>query len=92
MFVEGDAYSTDGVLDAYHVYHKKWHPVYRKAMLARNYYDVFMFDLKGNMVYSVFKERDYATNFGTAKNLGAKFAEWQGSGLGDAFRAAMVIF
>ena len=36
--------------ELYHVYHKKWHPVYRKAMLERNYYDVFMFDLKGNMV------------------------------------------
>ena len=35
------------------------------------------------------KEKDYATNFGNKKNLDAKFAEWQASGLGDAFRAAL---
>jgi len=74
--------------EAYHSFHKTWHPVYRKQMLERNYYDVFMFDLSGNMVYSVFKEPDYATNFGSKKSTNVKFAEWQGSGLGDAFRAA----
>jgi hypothetical protein len=79
--VEGDA--------EYHASHKTWHPVFRKIMNDRNYYDVFMFDLKGNMVYSVYKEPDYATNFGTNGNLGEAFMKWQGSGLGDAFRAAM---
>jgi hypothetical protein len=58
-------------------------------MLDRNYYDVFMFDLKGNMIYSVFKEMDYATNFGTTKSVDTKFTEWQDSGLGDAFRTAL---
>jgi hypothetical protein len=75
--------------EAYHTYHKKWHPVYNKAMLDRGYYDVFIFDLKGNMIYSVYKEPDYATNFGTTKSTDKKFTEWQGSGLGDAFRGAM---
>jgi hypothetical protein len=79
--VEGDA--------DYHLYHKEWHPVFRAQMLARDYYDVFMFDLKGNMVYSVYKETDYATNFGSNPNLIPDFKKWQGSGLGDAFRAAM---
>jgi hypothetical protein len=90
LFLEGEQYHIDGALPSYHVHHKKWHPVYRKAMTERNYYDVFMFDLKGNMVYSVFKEKDFATNFGTKKNLDPKFAEWQDSGLGDAFRAALL--
>jgi hypothetical protein len=79
--VEGDA--------EYHASHKTWHPVFRKTMNERNYYDVFMFDLKGNMVYSVYKEPDYATNFGTNANLNEDFRKWQGSGLGDAFREAM---
>jgi hypothetical protein len=49
-----------------------------------------MFDLKGNMIYSVFKELDYATNFGSRINFeNNKFIEWQDSGLGDAFRAAL---
>jgi len=79
-FVKGD--------ELYHVTHKTWHPVYRKQMQDRDYYDVFMFDLKGNMVYSVYKESDYATNFGSNPNLDADFKKWQSSGLGDAFRLA----
>jgi hypothetical protein len=79
-FVKGD--------ELYHVTHKTWHPVYRKQMQDRDYYDVFMFDLKGNLVYSVYKESDYATNFGSNPNLNADFKKWQSSGLGDAFRLA----
>jgi len=75
---------------AYHTYHKSWHPVFRKQMIDRNYYDVFMFDMRGNLVYSVYKESDFATNFGTNKNLAADFRKWQASGLGDAFRAALI--
>jgi hypothetical protein len=76
--------------ESYHTYHKKWHPPFKKMMNDQNYYDVFIFDTKGNMIYSVFKEADYATNFGNVKNLGEKFSEWQGSGLGDAFRESML--
>jgi hypothetical protein len=75
---------------AYHSYHRTWHPVFRKQMNERNYYDVFMFDPRGNCVYSVYKESDFATNFGSNKNLAADFRKWQDSGLGDAFRAALV--
>jgi hypothetical protein len=75
--------------ELYHVTHKTWHPVYRKQMQDRDYYDVFMFDLKGNMVYSVYKESDYGTNFGSNPNLQADFKKWQSTGLGDAFRLAL---
>jgi methyl-accepting chemotaxis protein len=53
----------------------------RKLMEERGYYDIFLIDGKGNLVYSVFKERDYATNL--------KNGKWSDSGLGTAFRAAM---
>jgi len=79
-FVKGDA--------SYHIAHKVWHSVYRKLMQDRDYYDVYMFDLKGNLVYSVYKEADYATNFGSNPNLNDDFKKWQNSGLGEAFRAA----
>jgi carbonic anhydrase len=75
---------------AYHLTHKAWHGTFRKQMIDRNYYDVFMFDRLGNMIYSVYKETDYATNFGINKNLDADFMKWQDSGLGDAFRLANV--
>ena len=45
--------------EPYHVYHKKWHTVYRKQLSERNYYDIYMFDLKGNAIYSVHKERSF---------------------------------
>ena len=44
------------------------------------YYDIFLFDLDGNLLYTVFKELDYATNL--------ENGPYAGSGLGDAFRAA----
>ncbi|CAE7676448.1 Gabbr1, partial [Symbiodinium sp. CCMP2592] len=68
----------------YHQAHKQYHPVYRDILYARNYYDIFFFDLRGNLIYSVYKELDYATNF-AANGTG----EWKDSGLGEAFEAAM---
>lgn len=70
--------------EAYHAVHQQYHPIYRSILYERNYYDIFMFDLDGNLIYSVYKELDYATNF-AANGTG----KWKDSGLGDAFRAAM---
>jgi hypothetical protein len=67
--------------EAYHATHKQYHPAWRATLYERNYYDIFMLDLEGNLVYSVYKELDYATNFQTG--------EWASSGLGEAFRAAI---
>jgi len=68
----------------YHQAHKQYHPIYRDILYARNYYDIFFFDLRGNLIYSVYKELDYATNF-----LANGTGEWKDSGLGEAFEAAM---
>jgi len=69
--------------EQYHVVHQKWHPKYRQTLYDRKYYDIFIFDLRGNLIYSVYKESDYATNFAANGN-----GEWKDSGLGDAYRAA----
>ena len=43
--------------------HKKYHPVFRKFLQEFGYYDIFLVDhRRGNIVYSVFKELDYATS------------------------------
>jgi len=60
--------------------HAKYHPWFRTFLRQRDYYDIFLFDLEGNLVYTVFKELDYATNLETGK--------WRNSDLGNAFRAA----
>jgi len=69
--------------EQYHVVHQKWHPKYRQTLYDRKYYDIFMFDLRGNLIYSVYQESDYATNFAANGN-----GERKDSCLGDAYRAA----
>ena len=53
--------------------HKAYHPAIKYFLEEFEYYDVFLVDAKsGNIVYSVFKELDYATslNSGTFSNTG----------------------
>jgi len=71
-------YAEDG--STYSNYHRKYHPWMKEFLEDRGYYDIFLFDLNGNLVYSVFKELDYATNINTGK--------WKDTDLGNAFRAA----
>ncbi len=59
--------------------HAEYHPWFRRFLRQRDYYDIFLVDAQGNLVYTVFKELDYATNLADGK--------WAASGLGDAFRA-----
>lgn len=67
---------------AYDTVHRTYHPWYREVLKERGYYDIFLFNTEGDLIYSVFKEEDYATNF--LENGGV----WAGSDLGEAFRAA----
>ena len=60
--------------------HATHHPWFRTFLRERGYYDIFLFDPDGNLVYTVFKEQDYATNLLTG--------EWRDTDLGNAFRAA----
>lgn len=69
-------YADDG--SAYSLYHKKYHPWFRQVMEARGYYDVFLVNEFGDVVYSVYKEADYATNL--------KAGEWKDSDLGKIYR------
>ncbi|MGH1351188.1 MAG: methyl-accepting chemotaxis protein [Methyloligellaceae bacterium] len=67
---------------AYNKIHGKYHIWFRELLDQRGYYDIFLFDNNGNLIYTVFKEEDYATNF--AKDGG----KWADTDLGNAFRAA----
>lgn len=60
--------------------HKKYHEGFRAYQRARGLYDLFLFDPNGNLIYSVFKEDDFGTNFVDGPH--------KDSGLGEAFRAA----
>lgn len=71
-------FANDG--SAYSAAHKLFHPSVRKFLIERDYYDIFLFDTQGNLIYTVFKELDYATNLATGK--------YKDTGLGKVFKAA----
>jgi methyl-accepting chemotaxis protein len=52
--------------------HQKYHDSFDKFLTAYSLYDIFMVDLKGNLIYTDFKEKDYATNLknGVYSNTG----------------------
>ncbi|MEL6475750.1 MAG: HAMP domain-containing protein [Pseudomonadota bacterium] len=66
--------------EAYGKAHVKYHPKLKLLKDQRGYYDIFLFDTAGNLVYSVYKEADFATNFVNGT--------YSSSGLGEVFRAA----
>ncbi|MGD1934427.1 MAG: methyl-accepting chemotaxis protein [Candidatus Phaeomarinobacter sp.] len=70
--------APDGSL--YSDHHGHYHPWFRELQETRKYYDVFLFDTRGNLIYSVSKKADYATNLARG--------EWAESGLGRMYRAA----
>lgn len=63
--------------------HAHIHPEMRDFLNARGYYDIFFISPSGDIIYSVYKEADFATNL-----TSGAYAD---SGLGEAFRAAMTL-
>lgn len=45
--------------------HARYHPIFRKIIDKFGYYDMFLIAPEGTVVYSVFKETDFTTNFTT---------------------------
>lgn len=76
---EKDALMTAGD-SQYDTVHAKYHPWFRKMLQTRGYYDIFLFAEDGSLIYTVFKELDYATNLVNG--------EYKDTDLGNAFRAA----
>lgn len=71
-------FANDGTI--YSQVHKRYHPWFRHFLRQRDYYDIFLFAPNGDLVYTVFKEFDYATNM----NNGV----YKDTDLANAFRAA----
>lgn len=65
---------------AYDAVHRIHHPWLRTFLEEKGYYDVFLIEPQGDLVYTVFKELDFATNLNTG--------EWKDTDLANAFRAA----
>ena len=72
---------ASAVHTTYNTLHAKFHPILRHYLETFNYYDIFIIDgISGNIIYSVFKEKDFATSLITGP--------YKDTGLGDAFRKA----
>ena len=63
--------------------HKNIHPWLNDYLQKFGYYDIFIIDNNSNVVYSVFKELDYATNL--------EKGPWKSSGLAEAFHNSQTL-
>lgn len=68
-------------LDSYDATHKLYHERLTKIQQSNNYYDIFLINMNGDVIYSVFKELDYATNLRTG--------EWKDTGLASVYSDLM---
>jgi methyl-accepting chemotaxis protein len=74
--------SSDG--SVYSKLHAVYHPSIREMQQRFGYYDIFLVSADtGRVVYTVFKELDYATSL--------KDGPYANTGLGDAYRGAMAL-
>lgn len=66
-------------IEGYHNTHEEYHPTIRSFLEVNGYYDIFLINNNGDIVYSVFKELDYATNLVegeyASSDIGAVFRE-----------------
>ncbi len=65
----------------YDAVHASLHPWLRTIAKTNDYYDIFLFDAQGRNVYTVYKERDFATQLVNGK--------WKDSGLGELVRKTL---
>ncbi|OLP15772.1 adenylate/guanylate cyclase domain-containing protein [Leptolyngbya sp. 'hensonii'] len=50
---------------AYSRIHARYHPIFREIIEKFGYYDLFLINLEGTIVYTVYKETDFTTNLTT---------------------------
>ncbi len=68
-----------GTYNKAHIY---YHPIFTKIQAERQYYDIFLFDTEGNLIYSVYKESDFATNILNGP--------WRNTDLSAIYRKALI--
>lgn len=79
-----DKLDQSNTVNSYSKLHHKLHPILRDYQQKFGYYDIFLVSLEtGEVVYSVFKELDYATSL--------KNSPLATSGLGNAYRNAATL-
>ncbi len=64
-----------GDQSAYGKLHAQYHPWFRHLVERVGYYDVFLVDTQGTIVYTVFKELDFATSLTSGSHASSGLAE-----------------
>ena len=67
-------YSVDDSDHPYHTVHAQNHTFFKQYQQEFGYYDLFLVDMQGNIVYTVFKETDFATNLLTGPHRKSNLA------------------
>lgn len=89
---KGDLVST-GTSSQYDLVHTKYHPYFHSVLLARGYADIFLIDAEGEVIYSVMKDPDFATNLSTGQWRDTDLARvWRDSGTSSAGEVAFSDF
>jgi methyl-accepting chemotaxis protein len=65
----------------YSVSHATLHSWFHELQKKREYYDIFLFNVEGDLVYSVFKEADFGTNMNSG--------QWKTTDLANTFKASI---
>lgn len=68
-------------VDAYDASHKRYHERFKELQQSNNYYNVALINLNGDVVYSITKELDYASNL--------KSGKWKSTGLANVYKKMM---
>ena len=76
----GKVASRESGISGYDAVHDQYHPWFTALAEAQGYYDFFLLDTSGNVIYSVVKEPDFATNLLSGP--------WRDTGLARAFKTA----
>lgn len=81
----GEKNKMDGIPDegrfGYNKYHLDIHPWFNDIVSRLGYYDLFLVDPDGNVVYSTLKEIDFASNL--------QNGIWKSSGLAEAYQKSL---
>jgi len=59
---KNDMSSSTSLVTTYTYSHSKFHNSFNTMLKKFSLYDIFLVDMKGTIIYSTFKEKDYATN------------------------------
>jgi methyl-accepting chemotaxis protein len=72
--------------------HEKFHPWFRRYLEKGKYYDIFLMDLNGNVMYTVCKEQDFASNITSGEGKKTDLGEVYSRALDPSAKSGDVFF